>query len=203
MGNFFDKLIPKLRQEFILVIFLLAGYAVAQLDLNQIQVSMIYSALLFLLVVWLIKIFIKEDFTRYYKSFIILVSGIAMLAIGLYSFISYYLQIIANQTYSIIEYFYLFFPGWVMLEGALMLFILNFDSAIKSFDLAGKVEITEPLLGDYLTVALATVVLIILGDFILDFPWHLNICLVLTVNLIVINQFAGQVDQPKKIKEKK
>lgn len=203
IGNFFDKLIPKLRQEFILVIFLLIGYAVAQAELSTIQIAIIFNFLLLLLIVWLIKVFIKEDFSRAYKGFIVLVSGIAMLTAGLFSFIYYYIEIAIDPSASLWEYSYLFFPFWVIIEGALMLFILNFDNYIKSFNLEAKVETTEPLLGDFVVVALATVVLIILGDFILDFPWHLNICLVLTVNLIVINQFGGQIEEVKKIKEKK
>ncbi len=203
MGNFFDKLIPKLRQEFILVIFLLIGYAVAQAELSTIQIAIIFNFLLLLLIVWLIKVFIKEDFSRAYKGFIVLISGIAMLTAGLFSFITYYINIATDPLASLWQYAYLFFPFWVIIEGALMLFILNFDNYIKSFNLEAKVETTEPLLGDFVVVALATVVLIILGDFILDFPWHLNICLVLTVNLIVINQFGGQIEEVKKIKEKK
>ncbi len=203
MGNFFDKLIPKLRQEFILVIFLLIGYAVAQAELSTIQIAIIFNFLLLLLIVWLIKVFIKEDFSRAYKGFIVLISGIAMLTAGLFSFITYYINIATDPLASLWQYAYLFFPFWVIIEGALMLFILNFDNYIKSFNLEAKVETTEPLLGDFVVVALATVVLIILGDFILDLPWHLNICLVLTVNLIVINQFGGQIEEVKKIKEKK
>lgn len=203
IGNFFDKLIPKLRQEFILVIFLLIGYAVAQAELSTMQIAVIFNFLLLLLIVWLIKVFIKEEFSRAYKGFIVLISGVAMLTAGLFSFIYYYIDIASNPFTSFWQYTYLFFPLWVIVEGILMLFILNFDNYIKSFNLEAKVETTEPLLGDFVVVALATVVLIILGDFVLDLPWHLNICLVLTVNLIIINQFGGQIDELKKVKDKK
>lgn len=205
MGNFFDKLIPKLRQEFVLVIFLLVGYAISQVRLSTLQIALTFNFLLLLLIVWLIKVFIKEDFSRQYKGFIVLVSGLSMLVAGLYASIQYYLLIATNPFASIAQYFYLFFPLWVMIEGVFMLFILNFDNHIKSFNLEGKVETTEPLLGDFIVVALATVVLIILGDFILSFPWYLNVCLVLTVNLVVINQFGGQVEEKKitKVKTKK
>jgi hypothetical protein len=200
IGNFFDKLIPKLRQEFVLVIFLLIGYAISQAKLTTMQIAVSYNFLLLLLIVWLIKVFIKEDFSRQYKGFIVLISGLAMFITGLYASIQYYLYITSIFSVYVAQYFYLFFPLWVMLEGAFMLFILNFDNHIKSFDLEGKVETTEPLLGDFVVVALATVVLIILGDFILSFPWYLNVCLVLTVNLVVINQFGGQIEE-KKIKK--
>jgi hypothetical protein len=205
MGNFFDKLIPKLRQEFVLVIFLLVGYAISQARLSTLQIALAFNFLLLLLIVWLIKVFIKEDFSRQYKGFIVLVSGLSLLVAGLYASIQYYLLIATNPFVSIAQYFYLFFPLWVMMEGIFMLFILNFDNHIKSFDLEKKVETTEPLLGDFIVVALATVTLIILGDFILSFPWYLNVCLVLTVNLVVINQFGGQVEEKKiaKVKVKK
>ncbi len=203
LGKFFERLIPKLRQEFLLVIFLLLGYAVAQADLSTMQIAIVFNFLLLLLIVWLIKVFIKEDFSRAYKGFIVLVSGITMLTAGLYSFIIYYIDIAADPWASLWQYAYLFFPLWVIIEGALMLFILNFDNHIKSFNLEAKVETTEPLLGDFVVVALATVVLIILGDFILNLSWHLNICLVLTINLIVINQFGGQIEESKIVKIKK
>lgn len=197
MGRFFDKLIPALRQEFVLVIFLLVGYAISQAALSTFQLAVVYNFLLLLLIIWLIKVFIKENYSRQYKGFIALVSGLALLTAGMYAAIRYYLEIALDPTLSILDYIYLFFPLWVMVEGVLMLFILNFDHQIKSFDLEGKINISEPLLGDFIVVALATVVLILLGEFIINFPWFLNICLVLTVDLVVINQFGGQIEDKK------
>ncbi len=196
-GKFFDHLIPKLRQEFVLVIFLMVAFAVSQLSFSPFQLAIIYSVLLFLFVVWLTKVFVEVDSSRHYKGFIVLISGLALFVAGFYSSIQYYLEIAANPAASFGQYLYLFFPIFIMLEGALMLFILNFDNQITSFDLAAKIEIDEPLVGDFIMVALATVVLILLGDFIINFPWYLNICLVLMINLIVINQFGGQLEEKR------
>lgn len=200
MKNILSNLIPKLRQEFVLVIFLLIGYAVSQASFNTLQLAIVFNFLLFLFIVWLIKVFVREDFSRHYKGFIVLISGLAMFTAGLYASLQYYFVIIQNPFSSIGQYFYLFFPLWVMIEGILMLFIMNFDNQTKGVDLESKIEISEPLLGDFITVALATVVLILLGEFVIDFPWYLNVCLVMTVNLIVINQFGGQIEE-KKIKK--
>jgi len=202
MGSFFDKLIPSLRQEFVLVVFLLAGYAVSQAALSTLQIAVIYNFLLLLLIIWLIKVFIKEDYSRQYKGFVILIIGLSLFVAGLYGAIKYYFQITVDPLASVVQYFYLFFPLWIMIEGALMLFILNFDNKIKSFDLAAKINISEPLLGDFIVVALATVVLILLGEFIINFPWYLNISLVLTVNLVIINQFGGEENKTVKASSK-
>jgi len=199
MGKIIDKLIPKLREEFILVIFLMIAYSLSQLNISVRQMLIIFSTLLALLIVWLIKVFIREEYSRHYKGAIVLLSGLALFMAGFYSAGNYYLEISKHPVQSLSQYFYLFFPLWVMVEGALMLFILNFDNQIKSIDLEAKIEITEPSLGDYIVVAIAAVVLILLGEIVLDFPWYLNICLVLTINLIVINQFGGQYE----IQEKK
>lgn len=192
MGSFFDKLIPSLRQEFVLVIFLLAGYAVSQAALSTLQVAVIYNFLLLLMIIWLIKVFIKESYSRQYKGLVVLITGLTLFIAGFFTTFRYYFQIVSDPLASVAQYFYLFFPLWVMIEGALMLFILNFDNKIKSFDLEKKIHISEPLLGDFIVVAMATVVLILLGEFIINFPWYLNICLVLTINLVIINQFGGE-----------
>jgi hypothetical protein len=153
---------------------------------------------LLLLIIWLIKVFIREEYSRHYKGFIVLLAGLALFIAGFYAAAQYYLEIARHPLESLAQYFYLFFPFWVMIEGILMLFILNFDNQIKSVDLESKIEVVEPNLGDYMVVAIATVVLILLGEIIINFPWYLNICLVLTINLIVINQFGGQYETVEK-----
>ncbi len=200
MKNILSNLIPKLRQEFVLVIFLLVGYSASQASFNTLQLAIVFNFLLLLFIIWLIKVFVRENFSRQYKGFIVLISGLAMFVAGFYAALQYYFVIIQDPFGSLLQYLYLFFPLWVMLEGILMLFIMNFDHKIKSVDLEAKIETTEPLLGDFITVALATVVLILLGEFVIVFPWYLNVCLVMTVNLIVINQFGGQVEE-KKVKK--
>ena len=77
-----------------------------------------------------------------------------------------------------------------MLEGALLMFLLGFESSTHSVDLEEKIVITKPAVGDFIMVAVATALLIVLGEFVLSLPWFLNVCLVFTVNLIIINQFS-------------
>ncbi len=186
-----DDLIPKLRQEFVLVIFLMFAFAVSQLSSTVIIKSALYSIILFGLVVWLTKVFIEEDASTYYSNVIILMVSLSLVLAGWYGFDRYYDKITSQGAYSLFQYLYLFFPVFVGVEGALMLIALLGQKAF-SFNLANKVETDRPLVGDFVVVALATVVLIFLGNFVMNFPWYLNICLVLTVNLIIINQFGGQ-----------
>ncbi len=186
-----DDLIPKLRQEFVLVIFLMFAFAISQLSSTVIIKSALYSIILFGLVVWLTKVFIEEDASTYYSNVIILMVSLSLVLAGWYGFDRYYDKITSQGVYSLFQYLYLFFPVFVGVEGALMLIALLGQKAF-SFNLANKVETDRPLVGDFVVVALATVVLIFLGNFVMNFPWYLNICLVLTVNLIIINQFGGQ-----------
>ncbi len=184
-------LIPKLRQEFVLVIFLMFAFAVSQLSTTVVIRSVLYSIILFGLVVWLTKVFVEDGFGKYYNNIIFLMVAFSLLLAGWYGFNQYYDRITSWGSYSLVQYLYLFFPTFVGVEGALMLVAL-LGQGLFNFDLNSKIDVDRPLVGDFVVVALATVVLIFLGNFVMNFPWYLNICLVLTVNLIIINQFGGQ-----------
>ena len=60
----------------------------------------------------------------------------------------------------------------------------------QEFGLEKKIVVTRPTLGDFIMVAVATALLIILGEKVLELSWFINICVVFTVNLIIINQFS-------------
>ncbi len=184
-------LIPKLRQEFVLVIFLMFAFAVSQLSTTVVIRSLLYSIILFGLIVWLTKVFVEDSFGKYYNNIIFLMVAFSLLLAGWYGFNQYYDRITSWGSYSLVQYLYLFFPTFVGVEGVLMLAAL-LGQGLFNFDLNSKIDVDRPLVGDFVVVALATVVLIFLGNFVMNFPWYLNICLALTVNLIIINQFGGQ-----------
>jgi len=184
------SLIPTLHQEFVLVIFLVLPYALLQFHFLKKDLFIIASLLMFLMITWLAKVFFQEKVTNQYKGFIVLVTGLSLFVVGLYSALVYYFSIINIYLDSLQPFIYLFFPIWIMLEGALLLFLLGFNSADKNIGLEDKIKVGKPVLGDFLMVALATVLLIILGEKVLELSWFINICLVFTVNLIIINQFS-------------
>lgn len=186
------QLIPNLHQEFVLVVFLMIPYAIQQLPWPLQHKLIIDSVFFLLLVVWLIKVFTQERSSRPYKGFIVLITGLSLFVAGLYSAIIYYFDISIIILESFYPFIYLFFPIWVMLEGGFMLFLLGFDSSSKNYDLEKKIIAGPPNLGDFLMVTIATVFLVVLGDWVLALPWFLNVCVVFTVNLIIINQFGHQ-----------
>ena len=193
MGQFsIRKLIPQLHQEFVLVVFLMIPYAIQQLDWSSQQKLIVDNIFLVLLVIWLIKVFTQEEGTRPYKGFIVLITGLSLFIAGMYSAVVYYLDISLIITESFYPFVYLFFPIWVMLEGGLMLFLLGFDSSSKTYDLEKKIIAGKPNFGDFIMVTIATVFLVLLGQWVLGLPWFLNVCVVFTINLIIINQFGHQ-----------
>jgi len=192
-----QDLLPQLHQEFVLVVFLMIPYAVQQLPWSSGQKLMIDNIFLLMLIVWLIKVFLQEKPSRFYKGFIVLVTGLSLFLSGLYAAITYYLDISIILFDSFYPYIYLFFPTWVMLEGALMMFLLGFDSSFKSFDLEKKIVVGPVNVGDFIMVTIATILLVLIGEWVLELPWFLNICVVFTINLIIINQFAHTSDSKK------
>lgn len=165
-------------------------YAVEQLPWSFAQKMIVDNVFLVLLIVWLIKVFNQEEPSRQYKGFIVLVTGLSLFLSGLYAAIIYYLDVSVILVGSFYPFLYLFFPIWVMLEGALMLFLLGFDSSVKSIDLEKKIIIGRPIFGDFILVTVATLLLVLIGEWVLELSWFVNICVVFTVNLIIINQFA-------------
>lgn len=183
-------LLPQLHQEFVLVVFLMIPYAVQQLPWSNQQKFLMDNLFLVMLILWLIKVFIIEEATRTYKGFIVLVTGLSLFLAGLYAAITYYLDISIILLHSFYPFIYLFFPTWVMLEGALMLFLLGFDTFSKDLGLEKKIVIGKANVGDFIMVTIATILLVLIGEWVLKLPWFLNICVVFTINLIIINQFA-------------
>ncbi len=190
MNKIIKSLIPNLHQEFILVVFLLVPYVLLQFDFTKKDLMILSTVFMIFMVVWLAKAFFQENETSQYKGFVVLITGLSLFVAGLYASLMYYFEIIAIIPDSIVPFLYLFFPIWIMLEGALLLFLLGFDSSVQSVDLGRKIVIKKPLVGDFVMVSIATVLLIILGELVLGLPWFINICLVFTVNLIMINQFS-------------
>lgn len=190
MNKILKSLIPNLHQEFVLVVFLLIPYVLLQFDFAKNDLIVLSSILMVLMILWLAKAFLQESETSQYKGFIVLITGLSLFVSGLYASLMYYFDIMVAVPDSIIPFFYLFFPVWVMLEGALLLFLLGFDSSTHSIDLEKKIIINKPLVGDFVMVSVATVLLIVLGELVLVLPWFINICLVFTVNLVIINQFS-------------
>lgn len=190
MSKISATLLPHLRQEFVLVVFLMIPYAIQQLDWTFEQKLVISNVLLILMIVWLVKVFFQSNITRQYKGFIVLITGLSLFSAGLFAAILYYVRVVSQLPESILGYAYLFFPIWVMLEGVLMLFLLGFDSSKKNSDLEHKIQIGRPRIGDFFVVTLAAVLLVFIGEWVLYLPWYMNVCVVFTVNLIMINQFA-------------
>ncbi len=190
MDKKLQSLIPTLHQEFVLVVFLIIPYTLFQFDFSKKDLLILSTALMILMVVWLGKVFFQEKVSRQYKGFVVLVTGISLFVVGLYSSLVYYFSIATIYLDSLTPFIYLFFPIWIMLEGALLLFLLGFDSSTKTIGLENKIIVTKPTLGDFTMTALATAALVILGDWVLGLPWFINICVVFTVNLIIINQFS-------------
>lgn len=186
------SLIPTIHQEFVLVIFLLIPYVLLQLHFTQRDFTLLLSACFLLMVIWLVKVFLQSDTaTAQYKGFIALVTGLSLLVTGMYAALVYYLDTAIYLADSIIPFLYLFFPVWIMLEGIFMLFLLGFNSSEKTIHLEDKIIATKPAVGDFVMVALATVVLIALGELVLELQWYMNVCLVYAVNLVIINQFSS------------
>ncbi len=190
MNKIVKSLIPNLHQEFILVVFLLVPYVLLQFDFAKKDLMILSAVFMVFMVLWLVKAFFQENETSQYKGFVVLITGLSLFISGLYASLMYYFEIIAIIPDSIVPFLYLFFPIWIMLEGVLLLFLLGFDSSIQSVDLGKKIVIKKPLVGDFVMVSIATVLLIVLGELVLGLPWFINICLVFTVNLIMINQFS-------------
>ena len=190
MNKILKSLIPSLHQEFVLVVFLLIPYVLLQFNFTKKDLMVLSTILMILMILWLAKAFLQENATSQYKGFIVLVTGLSLFIAGLYASLVYYLDIMSTVPNSIVPFLYLFFPVWIMLEGALLLFLLGFDSSTHSVDLEKKIVIKKPLVGDFIMVSIATVLLIVLGELVLVLPWFLNICLVFTVDLIIINQFS-------------
>ncbi|MGB0756864.1 MAG: hypothetical protein ACPGO5_00230 [Patescibacteria group bacterium] len=190
MNKTLQSLLPRLHQEFVLVVFLMVPYILWQFDLPKDDLYLVSGILTALLIVWLIKVFMQQGASSQYKGFIVFVTGLSLFIAGLYASIVYYLGVVTNLGSSILSFLYLFFPVWVMLEGALLLFLLGFDSSISLVDLERKIIIKRPTVGDILMVAVATLFLVLLGHFVLALPWYMNVCVIFTVNLIIINQFS-------------
>lgn len=190
-------LLPYLHQEFVLVVFLMIPYAIQQLPWSNSQKLLVDNLFLLLLILWLIKVFITEEATRTYKAFIVLVTGLSLFLAGLYAAITYYLDISIILLDSFYPFIYLFFPVWVMLEGGLMLFLLGFDNFAKDLNLEEKIVIGKASVGDFIMVTIATILLVLIGEWVLELPWFLNICVVFTINLIIINQFGHMPNADK------
>lgn len=183
------KLIPHLHQEFVLVVFLMVPYAVLQLPWDFQSKLIVDNVFLLLMILWFFLVFTTNQASRQYKGFIVLVTGLSLFVAGLYASIIYYLDVVIRLPYDLLSFAYMFFPVWIMIEGVLMLFLLGFDSSSKTSSLEQKIVVTRPRLGDFVMVAIASALLVYIGEWVLVLPWYVTICLVFAVNLIIINQF--------------
>ncbi len=189
MSSKLYKLIPHVHQEFVLVVFLMVPYSVLQMPWDFKSQLLVDNVFLLLMIMWLFLVFTTNQASRQYKGFIALVTGLSLFVAGLYALIVYYVDVVSQLPNEIMPFVYLFFPVWVMLEGILMLFLLGFDSSSKTSILEQKIVVTKPRLGDFFMVAIAAALLVYIGEWVLLLPWYMTVCLVFSLNLIIINQF--------------